>query len=155
GELKRAQAAPRIHTLAQVCQAYLEEKEGAERSKETINTYRYLLERGALPRLGPDREVVAITAEHIRSFLGERRNEVSARTVRSEYDRLKALWDFAVHRRVTKNNVVTQVPAPKVPKKVYDWLRSDELGPFLDKCSNDFAPIARFDVFTGLRRREV
>jgi integrase len=35
--------------------------------------------------------------------------------------------------------------------RTYDWLRRDELGP----CSTDFEPIARFAIFTGLRRREV
>ncbi len=44
---------------------------------------------------------------------------------------------------------------PKADYATKGWLLSNEVGPFLDSCQLGFHAIAKFAIFTGLRRREV
>jgi integrase len=70
-------------------------------------------------------------------------------------DRLKALLGYAKQQGLTSKNVAEAVKRPKLREEPKDWLRSNEIGPFLDACSPNFATIARFVIFSGLRRREM
>jgi len=138
-----------------LCEAFLtgKSKEGA--APGTLEVYRVLLTRSVLPSLGAHRHPRSVTAADVEQFRDKRLNEVSASTVFRELDRLRALLAYAKKKGLVPTNVAHEVKFPKVPRKSYDWLRSPELGPFLEGCLGDFATIAKVAILTGLRRREV
>jgi integrase len=96
-----------------------------------------------------------VTALEVEQFRDKRLTEVSPSTVFRELDRLKALLGYAKKKGLVSTNVADEVKFPRIPKKSYDWLRSPELGPFLEACQGEFESIAKVAIFTGLRRREV
>ena len=117
--------------------------------------YRSLLTRSVLPALGAQRLPSTVTALDVEQFRDKRLSEVSASTVFRELDQLRALLGYAKKRGLVPSNVAEEVKFPKVPRKSHDWLRSPELGPFLEACLGEFETIAKVAIFTGLRRREV
>ena len=150
-----ARAAPVPETLALLCEAFLTSKSKEGAAAGTLEVYRALLTRSVLPALGAQRHPRTVTAAEVEQFRDERLNEVSASTVFRELDRLRALLGYAKKKGLVPSNVTHEVKFPKVPRKSYDWLRSPELGPFLEGCLGDFETIAKVTIFTGLRRREV
>jgi len=163
-EVRRADArgalkpsAPKPQTLSQLGEAFLAHKRAEGLEPGTLSTYRFLLMQTALPGLGADRSPREVSAADISAYLKVRKERDAMRpsSIRSEWDRLRAVFNFAKAEGIVSRNVVEDVAPPKVPKKVYDWLRSPEIGPFLDACFEDFAIIAKLAIFTGLRRREV
>jgi len=70
-------------------------------------------------------------------------------------DRLRGLLGYARKQGLIAKNPAEAVKPPKLRTEPKGWLFSNEIAPFLDACSEEFAPIANFTIFTGLRRREV
>jgi integrase len=154
GELKAAQAV--AATLEGVCNLFIESKTAEGLAEATIATYRGLLTQQVLPFLGPSRNAHDLTEMDVERFRDQRMKDgVSPWTVRAELDRLRALLAHAQRLGLVRRNVAAAVKPPKVREEPKDWLRSHEIGPFLDACSGDFYAIALFTMFTGLRRREV
>lgn len=146
---------PRITTLGALCADFLETKRRQGLKPSTLETYRVLLESSVLPRLGADRSPRSMGEADVKGFRDARLGEVSATTVFRELDRLRALLAHASALGLVSGNVAETVSMPKRQKKSYHWLRSTEIGPFLDAASGDFGIIARFTILSGLRRREV
>jgi len=153
GELK--DEGPKISTLRQVCADFLASKTKQGLAPTTLTTYQGLLERTVLPHFGADRHPRAINEGEIKRYRDTRLEEVSASTVFRELDRLRALLGHAKSLGLVSGNAAENVPMPRIPRKSYDWLRSNEIGPFLDAAVGEFGLIARFTILTGLRRREV
>lgn len=154
GELATAEE-PRINTLRALCDDFLATKAKQGLAASTLETYRVLLERSVLPALGADRNPRSITEEEVTQFRDGRLSQVKPTTVFRELDRLRALLAHAKTLGLISANAAERVPMPKVPRKSYDWLRSTEIGPFLDATVGDFGLIAGFTILTGLRRREI
>ena len=162
-ELRRAEKSGRLtargkpvpDTLTSLAEAFLTSKSNEGASPRTLDVYRVLLTRSILPALGAERHPKTVTALDVEQFRDKRLGEVSASTVFRELDRLRALLGYAKKKGLTPANVALEVKFPKVPRKSYDWLRSPELGSFLEGCSGEFETIAKVAIFTGLRRREV
>ncbi len=154
GQLEILASPPKPKALKSVCAAFLAEK-AKEVSAETLETYRWLLERSIIKRLDPSLHVDQLTAEAIQKDCDDRARVVGPVTIRSEWDRLRAMLDYAKRKGWVSANAAAQVKLPKAEYITPDWLRSNEVGPFLDSCQLGFQPIARFTIFSGLRRREV
>jgi len=147
-------ASPKPKTLGKVCAAFLAEK-AKEVSSETLETYRWLLERSIIKRLGPSLQVDQLTTEAIQKDCDDRAKGVGPVTIRSEWDRLRAMLDYAKRKGLVSANEAVAVKLPKAEYATKGWLLSNEVGPFLDSCQLGFHAIAKFAIFTGLRRREV
>jgi integrase/recombinase XerD len=155
GELKHL-SPPKPQTLAALCEAFLKTKTYEGLAESTLTTYRNLLKQTVLPRIGPQLHPREVTQEQIESYRDQRLHDgLTGTTVYREMDRLRALLGYAKQQGLVSKNVAESVKRPKLREEPKDWLRSNEIGPFLDACSSDFASIARFTIFTGLRRREV
>jgi len=147
-------ASPKPRNLKEVCAAFLAAKV-REVSPKTLETYRWLLERSIIKRLGPTLAVNQLTAEAIQKDCDDREKVVGPVTIRSELDRLRAMLDFAKLKGLVTTNVTAEVKLPTRKYETKGWLLSNEVGPFLDCCNLGFHMIARFTIFTGLRRKEV
>jgi len=162
-ELRRAEKAGRLDlrprplpvTLARLSGDFLRAKESEGVAQATLTVYRTLLLASVVPTLGAERHPRTVTALEVEQFRDKRLTEVSPSTVFRELDRLKALLGYAKKKGLVSTNVADEVKFPRIPKKSYDWLRSPELGPFLEACQGEFESIAKVAIFTGLRRREV
>lgn len=154
GQLEILASPQKPRTLKSVCAAFLAEK-AKEVSVETLETYRWLLERSIVKRLDPSLHVDQLTAEAIQKDCDDRAKVVGPVTIRSEWDRLRAMLDYAKRRGWVSANAAAQVKLPKAEYTTKGWLLSNEVGPFLDSCQLWFHAIAKFAIFTGLRRREV
>jgi integrase len=147
---------PKPQTLAALCEAFLKGKKNEGLAQSTLDTYRNLLQQTVLPRIGPQRHPREVTSEQVESYRDDRLHEGLTRTtVYREMDRLRALLGYAKQQGLVSKNVADSVKKPKLREEPKDWLRSSEIGSFLDACTADFATIARFTIFSGLRRREV
>lgn len=111
--------------------------------------------KSVVPTIGPMKSVRTITVVDVETFKEVRLKVASTTTVRAELDRLRAALDYAQTKGLLTKNVVKAIKLPKLRDEPKDWLRSPEIAPFLDACVGDFATIARFTIFTGLRRAEV
>lgn len=154
--------APKSRTLHDLFEAFLAAKALDDTGRDgriapaTIEVYRTHLIDTALPALGAQTKAVSVTKEDIENFLAARRADgMAPSTRRAEWDRLRAAFQYGVEQGVLKKNVVLEVPAPVVPDKSYEWLRSDEIPSFLGVCSPVFWLIAVVAIFLGLRRREI
>ncbi len=155
GELRRL-SPPKPQNLAALCEAFLRAKRNEGLAESTLDTYRNLLQQTVLPRIGLQRHPREVTPEQIESYRDNRLHEGLTRTtVHREMDRLRALLGYAKQQGLVSKNVANSVKKPKLREEPKDWLRSSEIGSFLDACTADFARIARFTIFSGLRRREV
>jgi len=154
GKLEVLAPPPKPKTLRSVCTAFLAAK-AKEVSSETLETYRWLLERSIIKRLNPSLHVDQLTAEAIQKDCDDRAKVVGPVTIRSEWDRLRAMLDYAKRKGLVSANAAAQVKLPKANYATKGWLLSNEVGPFLDSCQLGFHAIAKFALFTGLRRREV
>jgi len=154
GKLEVLAPPPKPKTLRSVCAGFLAEK-AKEVSPGTLETYQYLLERSIIRRLDPSLHVDQLTTEKIQRDCDDRAKVVGPVTIRSELDRLRALLDYAKSKGLISANATAQVKLPKVEYATKGWLLSNEVGPFLDSCHLGFHAIAKFAIFTGLRRREV
>jgi len=155
GELKQL-SPPKPQTLSALCEAFLRAKKNEGLAQSTLDTYRNLLQQTVLPRIGTHRHPREVTPEQIESYRDDRLREgLTSTTVHSEMDRLRALLGYAKQQGLVLKNVANSVKKPKLRDEPKDWLRSSEIGSFLDACTADFATIARFTIFSGLRRREV
>lgn len=144
-----------VPTLGRLAREFLASKKSEGLAPNTLLTYESLILKAVLPALGEDRNVKSLTAADIEGFKEKRLQEASPTTVRAEMDRLRAVLDFAQLKGHLTKNVVKAVRLPKLRDDPQDWLRSPEIAPFLDACVGDFATVARFTIFTGLRRGEV
>jgi integrase len=150
------QQPPQPRTLKDAAEAFLEAKRLEQLSPATLTTYRTLLVDCAVRRLGPDRHLESITRRDIEQYRDARfADGVTSTTVIRELDRLRALFQWAKHRELCAKNPLEGLRFPKAAPNPKEWLRSPEIAPFLDACPEPFATIARFTLFTGLRRREV
>jgi integrase len=52
-------------------------------------------------------------------------------------------------------SVVPDIVIPKMPPPRQEWLRSHEIGPFIEACSEAFRPLAEASIHFGLREGEV
>jgi len=153
GELRVEKPKPR--TLAELCTSFLTSKRNEGLAPDSLTIYRVLLERVVIPRIGAAREPKDVTEADIERYRDNRLKEVSRTTVNREMDRLRALLSFAQKQGIISRNPAESVKPPKLCTEPKGWLLSNEIAPFLDACSQDFATIAKFAIFTGLRRREV
>lgn len=129
---------------------------GAELAPSTLRVYRMHLLDVALPFLGEARKASSITKADIEALLAARRDARSSPSTRfALWDRLRAAFEYGVRQGKLKTNVVNETEVPNVPKKNYEWLRSDEIQPFLSSCPAGFWMIAAVAIFAGLRRREL
>jgi integrase len=154
GELDLQPEQPR--TLEDAITAFLKAKALEQLAPTTLATYESLLVRTALPRLGNRRALRDFSRSDLERYRDARLKEgVTPTTVLRELDRLRALFTWATRQELIPANPAANLRFPRPLEKPKDWLRSPEIHGFLHACLEPFATIARFTLFTGLRRREV
>lgn len=84
---------------------------------------------------------------------------VSQSTICNELTLFQQIWNFAIDIGSASNNPVKKTPRPKVPKgKQPRFLKKEEIPVFLKelkKTAPHYFWIAKFTLYTGLRRSEI
>lgn len=138
---------------------YLDQMVG-ERSPKTIQFYRDHFNAfiKQFPHLA-DRSFSDITVEHIEQHLLSKKDHPYAKS--AAYRSLRALWYFALRRGIAKENIVTQIRAPKLPKdSTIPIVKKEDLGLLLATCGPTFLGYRDRAVMlvlydTGLRLSEL
>ncbi len=154
GKLKKLDSG-KPRTLEALAKSFLEKKGKEGLRPKTLKVYSELLLGMSLPRIGLSKHPREVTQADLELHRDSRLKEVSPTTVVRELDRLKALFAHGIKLGVVEKNLLEEVDFPKVRELVHEWLRSTEIRPFLECCFGDWAAIAQFTLFTGLRRREI
>jgi integrase len=122
----------------------------------TLNAYKYNIERYLIPDLGR-KKLATLSARELRLYIESlKARGVGARTVKYVHSTLRAALEDAVREEILDKNVakLVRVPAPEKTDRVP--LSVDEVRAFL-KSSHDDRLYAMFVVFAllGMRRSEV
>lgn len=103
---------------------------------------------------GPDTLVSQVaTQAAVERFRGHRVEKVGPTTLRHNLFQLQCALSVVQQRGWLDEVPRIELPNPSPPRQ--EWLRSDEIKPFLDACTSEFLPLAEAAIFFGLRREEV
>jgi integrase len=80
--------------------------------------------------------------------------ELSAKTVNNARTCLAVALNEACRRGLIPRNPCAAVPALPVDRHELDYLRLDEIEPYVDACMTHYRPLARFLIGTGARVSE-
>jgi integrase len=122
----------------------------------TLNAYRYNMDRYLIPDLGR-KKVVHLTARELRLYFDSlRQRGVGARTIKYVHSTLRAALEDAVREEIIEKNVAKLVRVPSPPKTERVPLSVEEVRTLL-KSARDDRLYPMFVVFAllGMRRSEV
>ena len=125
-------------SLSNVLEKFYLDRMVGERSQKTIQFYKERLEAFVkqFPQLA-DRPFSEITVEHIEQHLLSKNGHAYAKS--ATYRSLRALWYFAVKRKIVPENIVVQVGAPKLPKDTtIPIVKREDLEALLQTCGRTF-----------------
>ncbi len=111
-----------------------------------------------LPWFG-ELKLAAVDEDRVRDWLAEMAElvadgELSAKTVNNARTCLSMTLGEAVRRRHIAQNPCRWVPELPVERTEIDYLRLDEIEPYLDACGDFYRPLAEFLIGTGARISE-
>jgi integrase len=97
--------------------------------------------------------------ELVRTWLGEmatrvESGKIAAKTINNARTCLSVALNEACRRGLIARNPCVAVPALPVHRAELDYLRLDEIDPYLDACLSRYRPLARFLIGTGARVSE-
>ena len=119
---------------------------------QTHGRKRLLPALGDVPLAGMDEDRVrgwlAAMAERVEA------GEISAKTVNNARTCLSVALNEAARRGLIARNPCSAVPALPVDRHELDYLRLNEIEPYLDACMAHYQPLARFLIGTGARISE-
>lgn len=111
-----------------------------------------------------DSEIIpqSVTKEQLRTYLGDlARHGMSRRSISRKLAALRAFWGFLVKNGVTQNNPTATLKAPKVEKRLPEFLREEEMMAALENMDQEAAVAIRdraiIELFygTGIRLSEL
>jgi integrase len=163
GEHRHRSLVPPLTEIADEWIAHLQTRVGIrdERrrySQRTVDLYRQRLRDHVLVELGPLR-VEEISVDDVRKLVDRlSRKGLAPGTVTSCVNILSGLLRFAVKRKLTPHNVVTDLDRDDRPgtKRLTEPrnLSADEIESLLARLSDTFRPVAYVCVYAGLRISE-
>jgi integrase len=106
--------------------------------------------KAIMPRLG-DAAVGAITAREIQALVVEWSSRLSARTVRRQYDVLRAVFNFAVDRDYLTRSPCRSIKLPEVHPLRRCVLTATDLARLADEIDESCRPMVYLGAVLGLR----
>jgi integrase len=124
----------------------------------TLQDYATQGRKRLLPWFG-ELKLAAVDEDRVRDWLAEMAElvadgELSAKTVNNARTCLSMTLGEAVRRRHIAQNPCRWVPELPVERTEIDYLRLDEIEPYLDACGDFYRPLAEFLIGTGARISE-
>ena len=164
---------PRVFSLAQAEAAFIEAKQAAGKSANTIRNYRVTFAHFAAFLEGQDPPLAEIDADLLTGFLAWLQAEtfepdgaaprgafkLAAKTILNMHTDLSALWAWAADKRLVTANIVRGIEAPDPKAPVIEPFTEGELRKLLDACARKRtwkqARVAPEDRPTGDRDRAI
>jgi len=102
------------------------------------------------------RRLVDVTPGHVEAFLEEKSADFSTETVNHLRGYLSRAFNVALRtQRFVGANPVTSVPKRKVPKRLPDYLRPEEVVPVLANVPDRWRCLFAAALYTGMRKGEL
>ena len=135
----------------------LEEKrpymtKGSAEDFEAHGRKRLLPSLGAVPLARVDEQLVRRWMDEMVALVES--GELAPKTVNNARTCLSVALNEAQRRGLLSRNPCTGVPALPVDRAELDYLRLDEIEPYLDACAPHYRPLASFLIGTGARISE-
>lgn len=103
-------------TFSTFCPKFVAHKESKNRSRTTMTAIDVAIRVHLEPEFGP-RYMDDITADDIEDWMAKELKTASAKSVKNWRSVANSIWEFALKKRIVKENVVARTEAPYVPKK--------------------------------------
>lgn len=130
--------------LADAIAAYLQDQEGGNRSRKTIEWHttalgllsRYLEEKRAITRVEEvDAQAISGWFAHLRTVPGQRGKPRSERTIQTYARSARAFFRWLLRRETIQRNPFDQVAFPKVGKPLIQTIEPEEFEQLLQACA--------------------
>jgi integrase len=125
---------------------------GSAEDFETHGRKRLLPTLGATPLARVDEQAVRRWMDEMVTLVES--GELAPKTVNNARTCLSVALNEAQRRGLLSRNPCTGVPALPVDRVELDYLRLDEIEPYLDACAAHYRPLASFLIGTGARISE-
>jgi integrase len=140
-------------TVRAMVKGYMTSVEAMDVRPRTIEHRREML-RPILLAFGAEKQVADMaTAKAVQDFKERRGTQVGQATLRHELWALRQALRWAHSRGWIPD--VPEIVIPKMPPPRQEWLRSHEIGPFIEACTEAFRPLAEAAIHFGLREGEI
>lgn len=134
--------------LSWYVETFLKEKPSYKTTKATI-------EKHIAPKLG-DTPLSEFTTAAIENLLDEKEKDLSPQTLNHIRGYLVRALNKAISRgKWSGTNVATLVETRRVPKPIYDWLRTEEVPLVMEQLDPRFRPYFATALYTALRKGEL
>jgi integrase len=149
GLAEKESAGPTVSAiLAWYCEAYLK---GRPSHETAVRACRLHLE----PALGHLR-LAELTAGHIETLLQQKADALGPQTL----NHLRGYLTRAISRarragRWKGDNPAAQVETRRIPRRQYDYLRTEEVPRLLEELAPEYRPLFAIAIYTGLRKGEL
>jgi len=148
-----------VQRTAQTFSRYLEDwyKTKIDVTEQTLNSYKYLMERHAVPAFG-SLKLHEITPQVLQRFYSDLKDGkgLSPRTIRYTHAVLHQAFEWAVEPgRLVASNPTARLKLPKRVKRAPTFLSAEQIAKLLDKTQGDpLYPLWHLLLHTGLRPQE-
>ncbi len=102
------------------------------------------------------RRLVDVKSGHVEAFLEEKAGDFSAETLNHLRGYLGRAFNVAIRtQRFSGSNPVSKVPKRKIPRKLPDYLRPEEVVPVLANVPDRWRCLFAAALYTGMRKGEL
>jgi integrase len=102
------------------------------------------------------RRLVDVRSGHVEAFLEEKAGDFSSETLNHLRGYLGRAFNVAIRtQRFTGSNPVSKVPKRKIPRKLPDYLRPEEVVPVLANVPSRWRCLFATALYTGMRKGEL